>query len=232
MNLLQAIRYPFGDRAWPRKLGLVAIVSPVPVFGQLFALGYAVKTLRRLQTPEHDGSLPEARLGWDLCWLGMQAMVLTLLCGLIVGFLGAPLYIGQDPKLDPLLPAMVQALQGPSMLLITIVSTVLSAAVLARFARIGTFSSALDPIELWKMLRAEPAIWVTAAIIGYIVTEGPYALAWVLPLNGGWDTAATVLACTVFWTYGQMINAHLIAEAAAWSTYSAAARAAEVRYRW
>ena len=82
------------------------------------------------------------------------------------------------------------------------------------------------------MLRAEPAIWIAAATIGYIVTEGPYALAWVLPLNGGWETAATVLACTVLWTYGQMINAHLIAEAANWSTRSAAARAAEVRYRW
>src|SRR5215213_6404182 len=135
MNLLQALRYPFGDRAWPRKLGLVAIVSPVPVFGQFFALGYAVTTLRQLQSRDHDGSLPEARLGWDLCWLGMQATILTLICGLAVGFLGAPLFFGQEADLDPLMPAMVQALQGPSMLLVTILSTVLTAPVLARLAR-------------------------------------------------------------------------------------------------
>lgn len=226
------MRYPFDDRAWPRKLGLVTLVSPVPVFGQLFALGYAITTLRRLTGRDSDGKLPEAKLGWELCWLGMQAMLLTLICGLAVAFLGAPLFFGQGTDLDPLTPAMVQALQGPSMLLVAVASTVVTAAVLARFAQTGRFGAALDPVRTWKMLRAEPAIWITAAVIGYVVTEGPYALAWVLPLKGGWDTAATVLACTVFWTYGQMINAHLIAEAVAWSRRSAAARAAEVRYRW
>lgn len=233
MNLLKAISYPFADRAWHRKLGLIALVSPLPVVGQFFALGYAVTTLQRLQSRDHDGSLPEAKLGWDLCWLGLQAMLLTLICGLAVAFLGAPLFIGQETsELDPLTPAMIQALQGPSMLLVTAVSTALAAVVIARFAQTGRFLGALDPIEGWKLLRAEPALWIAAATFGYVVTEGPYALTWVLPLNGSWDTAAIIIASTVLWTYGQMINAHLLAEATAWSHRSAAARAAEIRYRW
>ena len=232
MNLLQAMRYPFLDRAWPRKLGLVAIVSPAPVFGQLVALGYAVTTLRRLQSRDNDGSLPEAKLGWEICWLGMQVMLLTLICGLAVAFLGAPLFMSQEAtELDALTPAMIQTLQGPSMLLVTAVSTALTAVVIARFAQTGKFLGALDPIEGWKLLRAEPAIWIAAATIGYVVTEGPYALAWVLPLKGGWDTTATVLASTVFWFYGQMINAHLIADAHEWSSKSAASSPATQPYR-
>lgn len=232
MNILQALRYPFSDRAWPRKLGVIALLSPVPIAGQMLALGYALITLGRLQSRDNDGMLPEARPGWDLCWLGLQATLLTVICGVVVAFLGAPLLFAESRDFDPLTPAMVQALRGPSMLLVAVVSAVVSAVVVARFALTGRFGGALNPIEAWTLLRAEPAIWITAALVGYVAIEGPYALAWVLPLSGPWDAGATVLACSVFWTFGQMFNAYVISDALDWSLRSAATRAAEVRYRW
>jgi hypothetical protein len=207
-------------------------VTPVPVFGQLYGLGYANLTLRSLVEDDGDGKLPEAKLGWEPCWLGIQVMLITLLCGLVVALIGAPLFMGQDTDADTFAPALVYALQGPSSLLISAISAVLTAIVTARFALTRRFGSGFDPVNAWRLLRAEPAIWISCAVIGYIAIEGPYALAWALPLHGGWDTAATIFACTVLWIYGQMINVHLISQAYAWSSKTAARSAAEVRYRW
>jgi len=232
MNVCRAATYLFADRAWARKVGLIALVSPVPVFGQLYGLGYANLTLRSLVTDEDDGTLPKAKLGWELCWLGIQVMLITLLCGLVVAFIGAPLSMGQETDIDSFAPALVYALQGPSSLLVSAVSAVLTAVVLARFALTRRLGGGFDPAGIWRLLRAEPAIWISYAMVGYVAIEGPYALVWVLPLHDGWDTGATLAACTVFWVYGQMINAHLIGQAYAWSRKTAALRAAEVRYRW
>jgi hypothetical protein len=232
MNLGRAATYLFADRSWPRKFGLIALVSPVPVFGQLYALGYANLTLRRIVKGNKDGQLPEAKLGWELCWLGIQVMLATLLCGILVALICAPLFFGDESSSNVMAPALIQALQGPTALLTTCVSTVLTAIVLVRLALTKSFTSGFDPFELWKLLRAEPSLWICYAVLGFLVTEGPYALVWVLPLHGGWDVAATMLACTVLWSYGLMINVHLIGQAFHYSRRTAALRAAQVRYRW
>jgi hypothetical protein len=231
MDLRRAATYVLADHTWPRKVGLIALVSPVPVLGQLYALGYANLTLRRILKSD-DSRLPDAKLGWELFWLGLQVALVTLICGIVVGFLGAPLFIGQDSTTEALAPALIQAVQGPSALLITTLSTVITAVVLARFAQTHRISGGFEPVELWKLLRAEPAIWISYAVVGYLLTEGPYAVAWMLPLHGGWDIFGTLVACTVLWTYGLMVNIHLIAQAYTWSHRTAALRAAHVRYRW
>jgi hypothetical protein len=232
MNLRRAATYLFADRSWPRKVGLIALVSPVPVFGQMYALGYANLTLRRMLKGNGDSVLPEAKLGWELCLRGIKVMLATLLCAVIITLLGAPLFLDSESTATTVAPALVQSLQGPSSLLVTCVSSVVTAIVLARFALTGSFGSGFNPIELWSLLRAEPAIWICYAVVGYLFIEGPYALVWVLPLRGGWDIAGTVIACSVLWTYGLMINTHLIGQAFHWSRRTAALRAAQVRYRW
>lgn len=232
MNLRRAATYLFADRSWPRKIGLIALVSPVPIFGQLYALGYANLTLRRMLKGNGDGDLPEAKLGWELCLRGIKVMLATLLCGLVVALLCAPLFLNSESTASTVAPALIQALQGPSSLLVTSVSSVVTAIVLARFALTSNFGSGFNPMELWSLLRAEPAIWISYAVVGYLITEGPYAIVWVLPLHGGWDIAGTLIASSVLWTYGLMINTHLIGQAFHWSRRTAALRAAQVRYRW
>ena len=231
MNLHRALTYIFADRAWPRKFGLIALVAPVSVFGQMFALGYSNLMLRRMVKGLGDNELPIVKFGWELFWRGVRVMLMTLLCGIIIGLLGAPLFLGQDFTEQAMTPAIIQALQGPSAFLVTIVSTVVTAVVLARFALTGSVVSGFGFAKLWSLLRAEPTIWITYSLVGVVLTEGPYGLVWVLPLRAGWDIAATIAASTVIWSYGQMINAHLIGQAFIWSNRSAALRAAQVGYQ-
>jgi hypothetical protein len=233
MDLIQASTYMFRDRAWPRKYGLIAIFSLVPMLGHLYGYGYANQTLRKLVDGDEDGqTLPDARLSWDLCWLGIQVILISMICAVAVAFVGAPLFIGQESSLDAMAPALVHALQGPSALLVTAVSAVVTAVAMVRFAVTRRFGGAFDLVTSWKLLRAEPAMWIAAGVIGYLAVEGPYALVWALPLKGAWEFWATILASTVMWSYGQMINAYLIGDAYAWSKKTAALRSAEVRYHW
>ncbi|MCC6791229.1 MAG: DUF4013 domain-containing protein [Thermomicrobiales bacterium] len=232
MDLRRAATYLFADRRWWRKVGLIALVSPVPIFGQMYALGYANLTLRRMLKGHGDTVLPEAKLGWELWIRGIKIMLVTLLCALVASLLCLPLFFNVDPGSVSPAPALIQSFDGPSSLVLSIVSSVVTAIVLARYALTGSVASGFNPLELWNLFRAEPAIWLVYALAGYVVTEGPYAVVWLLPLHGGWDIAGTVFACSVLWTYGLMVNTHLIGQAFHWSRKTAALRAAQVRYRW
>src|SRR4026207_1132773 len=115
MDLMRASTYMFRDRAWPRKFGMIALFSPVPMLGQLYGFGYANLTLRSLVDDKNDdGTLPEARLSWDLLWLGIQIVLISLICAVVVAFVGAPLFIGQESNVDAMAPALMHALGGPS----------------------------------------------------------------------------------------------------------------------
>lgn len=232
MNLFRASTYMFADRSWPKRFGLIALLSPVPILGQLYAMGYANLCLRRALKGNGDADLPEANLGRDLCMRGLRVMLITLICGIVVGLLGAPFFSDQEISANAMAPAIVQALQGPTALLVTIASSVIAAVALARFALTDSIGGGFNLPALWALLRAEPAIWITCAVIGFVASEGAYGLVWVLPLHGGWDIAGTLIASTVLWTYGQMVNTHLIGQAFAWSQRTAALRSAAVRYRW
>lgn len=232
MNLFRASTYMFRARGWYRTFGVIALFSMVPVLGQLYSFGYANATLRRMVRGKGDTELPEARLGYELLWRGVRVAMLSLLVGVVVGILCAPLYAGQTSDVSVMAPALIQAIQGPTALLVTVISSAISAIVLARLALTDRIGDALNPVSAWHLLRAEPSIWISFAAIGFLITEGPIALVWVLPLHAGWDVAGTVIASTVLWTYGLMINAHLTGQAFDWAQRTARIRAAQVRYRY
>ncbi len=232
MNLRRASTYIFADRQWPRKIGVIALVSPVPVIGQLWAMGYANLCLRQIANGGSESELPEVKLGWELCWEGVRVLLVTMICGLAVALLGMPLFAAQAENASAVAPAIVQALQGPSSLLVAVASSVVTSVVLLRFALTGTFGGGFSLSNFWSLLRSEPAIWISYALIGFLVTEGPYGLVWVLPLHGGWDVGATLAATTVIWVYGLTIKTHLIAQAYEWSRRTVALRNAEMGYRY
>lgn len=230
MDLIAAVTYMFRDRAWPSRAGKVALVSPIPIFGQLWAMGYAFRVLRALL--RGDEGLPEADLSYLLLWDGVKVALVTLLVGIGVALLSAPLYLLESAGSSLSGPALIQALQGPTPMLVTVSAAVITSVLVVRLALTTSLERGLNPGECWSLLRAEPAIWIACAVIGWIAFEGPYALVWALPLHGDADVIATVLASTVAFTFGHLVNAHLSFQAYSWSKRSAALRAANVRYRW
>jgi hypothetical protein len=230
MDLVRASTYMFADKRWLYKFGLIVLVSPIPIFGQLWALGFVNHCLQRIV--KGNAELPDVKLNWQLAWQGIRVFMVMAICTLVIGLLSAPLFIGQDATEATYAPAMIQAFQGPSALLVTIVAAVVTGVALLRFAMTNSFMAAFHLPTLWKQVRAEPAIWICFTLVGFVLTEGPYALVWILPLQGSWDVLATMLSTSIFWVIGLMINAHLVAQAYTWSQRTASSRATEVRYRW
>jgi hypothetical protein len=231
MDLLAAFRYPFGEPGWARRLAPIALVAALPLLGPMFALGYANLVLGRLIAGAVP-ALPPAKLERDLMMRGLWVMLISLICGVAVTFLAAPLLTAEQPEDATFAPALVQAFYGPSSLLFTSISVVVTAAALARYAATSKIGEALRPGGIWRLLRAEPALWISSAVVGFAVCEGPRALVWVLPLSGEREGAAALLASSLVWVYGLLIEVHLIAQAYRGSVRRVAARAAAVGYRW
>lgn len=232
MNLVRVETSVSFDKVWLRKLALIAFVSPVPLFGQLWALGYANLCLSRMVRGNRDTGMPEVKLGWELCWRGIRVMLVMMMCALAVALVCSPFFAGRQESTSAVAPAMVQALQGPSTLLAAIVLAVITGVALVRFALTDSIAGAVHPGKLWTLPRAEPSIWISYAAAGFVATEGPYGLAWVLPLHGGWDVAATIVSSTVLWVFGLMFNTYLLGRAFGWARRTAALRSAHVGYRW
>jgi hypothetical protein len=182
--------------------------------------------------------LPECRLDGPTLLTGLKCQLLTIACGLAAALLTLPLWaIGagdQASSADTAVaaPALIGAFQGPSYLVLTILLAVLSAVCLARFAITGSAWAGLDVVTIWSHLRAEPAIWIATAVIGFAVEETPASLAWLLPLPVSWQTPALLLATALFWPFALLVQAHLIGLAHRCSAQTLTRRPLIVRVRW
>ena len=238
MNIARAAAYalPFRNPTRLRGFAKVWLLAPVPLLGQLWAMGYANLALRRLLKGHGDDALPAVTVDRHLAFRGVAVMALALIVNVVVALLCAPLFfLEAPPEPDATAasipaPALVQALAGPSELLVTVIAAVVTAVVLTRYALTNSLTAALNPLAAWTHLRAEPAIWIAAATVGFLLVNGVQALVWLLPLPGGWADAAFV-ASTYAWALGQMMAVHLSAQAFAWSHRTSAKRAASVGYR-
>lgn len=164
--------------------------------------------------------------------MGINSALLSLISSFAVAFLCAPLFVYDRAPTSSMAPALVQALTGPSELLVTAIAAVVGAVALTRYALTNSLLAALNPLEIWAHLRAEPAIWICAATIGFLASNLPAAIVWVLPLHGEWDILATIVAASYLWMFGLMIDVHLLAQAHDWSRRAVAKRAARMGYRF
>lgn len=97
MDFGLAFSYPFQDQNWAKKILIPALISIIPIFGQIFLLGWALDITRRVI--RHDPTpLPELDFGKQFID-GLKAVV--------VGFVYAiPLYVLMAPS--QIMSAMIQ----------------------------------------------------------------------------------------------------------------------------
>jgi hypothetical protein len=233
MDVLRAATYTVRNPLKARGFAKIWLLTPIPIFGMMWGTGYAVLTLRRMLKGNGDRDLPDANADWRLFLPGIYATMLSLICSVVAALLCGPLFFSSDPSnVSPMAPALIQAVAGPTDLLVTAIAAVFGAIVLTRYALTDSFLAALNPLEAWSHLRAEPSIWIFAAVVGFLACNVPAAVVWVLPLRGDWDVLATIFASSYLWMFGMMINVHLLGQAYDWSRRTAAKRAARMGYRW
>jgi hypothetical protein len=239
MDLRRALTYPFSDPRWYAKLGRAATIACLPIVGQLALSAFALQALRKIAKDDDDSDLPAWRLDRSVLMLGLKCQLLTIVCGLAAALLTLPLWslttATSDSTADATkpLPALIAAFHDPTSLLATALMALFAALTLARYATTGSAWAALDVAAIWSHLRAEPAIWISAATLGFTIEEVPSTLAWLLPLPTTWQLPALLLATALLWPFALLIQAHLIAQAYRWSTQTLARRRPLiVKVRW
>jgi hypothetical protein len=239
MDLRRALTYPFADPRWPAKLGRAATVACLPIVSQFALSAYALQAIRTVATKPDDTDLPEWRLDLTVLILGFKCQLLTIVCGLAAGLLTLPLWALTTADTDSSkattnpAPVLISAFHDPTTLLATALMALFASLCLARFATTGSAWAALDLSALWSHLRAEPAIWIAAAVLGFAIEETPATLAWLLPLPTSWQLPALLLATALLWPFAMLVQAHLIAQAHRWSSQTLARRRPLiVKVRW
>lgn len=234
MDIRRALTHVFHDPDWPTRLGPAALAACVPVIGPLYLSSYALRALRLLVTDRDDRRLPRWRWDRQALVIGLKCQILAVLCGLVAGLLGIVLWelSGETPDEAATGTALTFALRGPSHLVTMTVFAVLLSACLARFAATGSAWAALNPGALYAHLRAEPAIWMGVAVVGFLIEEMPVTLVWLAPLPAQFDAVALLAVTALIWPYAQLVQAHLIGQAYHWSARSVALRQTTMRYRW
>ncbi|MEA2583893.1 MAG: hypothetical protein QOF33_1978 [Thermomicrobiales bacterium] len=225
-----------------RKARKIRAIACVPIVGQLVLFAYALHILRTVATDDEESGLPECRWDTTVLMIGLKCQLLTIVCGLAAGLLTLPLWTlsagdsGATSTAESMAPspALVSALHGPTVLLTTTIMALLSALCLTRYAVTGSAWSGLDIAAIWSHLRAEPTIWIAAALIGFTIEQMPSTLAWLLPLPTSWQLPALLIATALFWPFAMLVQAHLIGQAHCWSAQTLARRRRPliVRVRW
>ncbi|MFN7036061.1 MAG: DUF4013 domain-containing protein [Bellilinea sp.] len=80
MDFGLAFSYVFQDKDWLRKVGIVALISLIPILGQLVLIGWSLNIAKRV-IERHPQPLPEVDFGGDL-GRGFSALVITFVYSL------------------------------------------------------------------------------------------------------------------------------------------------------
>ncbi len=239
MDLRRAVTHVFDDPRWPAKLGKAGLIACVPIVGPVFLAAYALQSTRAAATGKPEAARGEWR--WDSWTLmtGLKCQLLTIVCGLAATLLTLPLWNLDTRETTSAAgaadatPVLIGAFHGPTQLLAAAIMALFTALSLARFAITGSAWAALDVGAIWSHLRAEPAIWIAATVLGFAIAEGPVALAWLLPLPASWQMPVLLLATMLFRPLAVLVQAHLIGQAYRWSAQSLARRRPLiVKVRW
>ncbi len=211
MEFGRAFTYATEDPDWLKKIGIAALVTLIPIVGQITVLGWALEITRRVINQD-PSPLPDWDNFGDFVSKGFQAAV--------VGFVYALPLIVVSGCLNTVLPFMAQAGSDSEELMTTIItvfsicigcfnfiygillSLVLPAAYGNMAASGGQVSAGFRFNEIIALVRAAP---------------GPYAMVILGAIASSFIASLGIIACVigVIFTqaYAMTVNAHLWGQA-------------------
>jgi hypothetical protein len=179
MDFAKAFSFPFEDPNWLTKLGLMALVSLIPVFGWLVLAGWIVEIVRRV-IQRNPTPLPELEMGY-LFGLGWKSFVAGLVYSLPIIILQIPIMVatnmvsasssnGSASSPADFIPVFFSLCCGGLMLLYAIALAFMLPAALGNLAAKGNLGAAFEFKTIFGLLRAAPIAYLIA-IVGAILVN-------------------------------------------------------------
>ncbi len=210
MNFGAPFTFPFEDPDWLKKIALAALVSLIPIVGQLFIAGWGLEVARRVIKGESN-LLPDINFGEHL-GLGFKQMVIGFVYALPLIVLWIPIAIvgaggaaaGMDEETLAIVVSVISCCCGGLMFLYGLLLAFMVPAALGRFLDSGELGAAFKVKEVFALVKAAPVPFLIAIagsiIAGFIAPIGGIAFG-----IGAIFTAAYAMAIMGHF-YGQAYN--------------------------
>jgi len=208
MDFGKAFSFPFEDQDWIKKLGIIALLSIIPVFGTFVLMGWALEVTRRVIQRDPQ-PLPDASDFGKYFMNGLKVFVIALVYALPIILLAScggigSIALGQEggdnaSSFAGLLYVCLSCLFLPYTILLGLVFP----AAIGRFAATGEMGTAFRFGEVFGLVRKAPSAYIMVLLVSMLVGLISSMLGSVLCLIGLLFTTA----------YAAVINAHMQGQA-------------------
>jgi hypothetical protein len=202
-----ALTYQFRDARWTQKFLLAALLSLIPILGQVFVFGWALGITRRVIEQKPD-LLPELDLtadlvrgikGWGLTLIyALPALVVALPLGIGVGVL----FVSHTSQATPFWGLLILCLMVGVIAYSLLLVFVLPASYALFIVQSEHFAAGLDFKRVYRLIRGGPVAYFMVFIGGIVC-----GLITFLGLAG------CIIGVIVTSTYSMTVIAHLYGQA-------------------
>ncbi len=207
MDFGLAFSYVFQDKDWLRKVGIVALISLIPVLGQLVLLGWSLNITKRV-IDRHPETLPEVDFGGDLA-RGFSAFVIGFvyslpitLFGVVFGVLDSVVAAQSGSDAVRTFIAILSLCFSLFVLIYGIAIAIILPAAYGNYIAKGNLSAGFALSEVFGLVRANIGAYL-------IVLLGSFVGGLIAPLG----TILCVIGVILTYTYTVAVMGHLYGQA-------------------
>lgn len=203
-----AFSYVFQDSDWFKKVGLIGLVTLIPIVGQLVLFGWYLEVIRRVinddpvPLPELDfgGQLTKGLQGWVIALVYILPMIILTIPIAIVPVLGETLDMGAD-TVNTMMMA-ISCICGGIMLIYGLLMGFMIPAAIGKFVDEGSLGAAFRIGDIFGLVRAAPIAYLLV-LLGSMVAQ----------IVGQLGSIACVIGLLITMPYSMAIIGHLIGQA-------------------
>jgi hypothetical protein len=207
MEFSRAFSFPFEDQEWLRKLVIAALISLIPIVGQIFLIGWMLDVTRRVIIRDAT-PLPEIDFGRQLID-GLKGMVVGLVYTIPVYIILAPIWIialmsqNIDQNTFGWLISLVSICCTGLVVFYALLLAFITPAAFTNMVVKDSLGAAFHFSEIMALIKAAPGGYLLV-LLGVIVSTGLIA-----PLGA----IACGIGALFTATYAVAVNGHLYGQA-------------------
>jgi hypothetical protein len=208
MDFGKAFSFPFEDPDWAKKILIPALISLIPILGQIYVIGWALGVTRRVI--RHDPTpLPELDFGQQFMD-GLKAFVIGLVYALPIILVSIPLAIATgmassgnvDQETAGTLIAIVSVCCYGIIFIYSLLMAFVIPAAYARMVAEENLGAAFRFNDVFGLVRTAPGPYLMV-LLGSILTG----------IIAGLGTILCVIGVVLTYTYAMAVNGHLYGQA-------------------
>jgi hypothetical protein len=207
MDFGKAFSFPFEDPDWIKKILLAALISLIPIVGQIYLVGWTLEVARRV-IRQYSRLLPDVDFSESLI-LGFKSFVISFVYSLPAIILATPIWLvpviagsGSNNDTMSALATVVAVCCGGLIAIYGILLLLLIPVAHGNFLATGELSAAFHLNEILKLFRAAPGAYL-------LVVLGQLIAGFIAPLG----TIACGVGALVTAAYSLLMVSHLYGQA-------------------